>query len=126
VAQVPEPGSRTVCGSPGGRVRRSLLTRSTSTSNADRSVHKEYRMTAEIVSESLIATLPGHTYVDDDVFRAEQERIFEQMWFCAVRSADLDKAGAYRTVQIGRESVIVTRNRKGAVRAYYNICRHRG
>ncbi|MET1152630.1 SRPBCC family protein [Arthrobacter sp.] len=83
-------------------------------------------MTAEIVSDSLIATLPGHTYVDDDVFRAEQERIFEQMWFCAVRSADLDKAGAYRTVQIGRESVIVTRNRKGAFRAYYNICRHRG
>ncbi|MGM0931687.1 MAG: aromatic ring-hydroxylating oxygenase subunit alpha [Actinomycetota bacterium] len=83
-------------------------------------------MTAEVISESLIATLPGNTYVDAEIFKTEQERIFEQMWFCAVRSEDLAKPGAYKTVQIGRESVIVTRNRKGAVRAYYNICRHRG
>lgn len=70
-------------------------------------------MATEIISDSLIATLPGNTYVDEDIFKAEQERIFEQMWFCAVRAADLDKPGAWRTVQIGRESVIVTRNRKG-------------
>ncbi|WP_277552903.1 aromatic ring-hydroxylating oxygenase subunit alpha, partial [Kocuria oceani] len=66
------------------------------------------------------------TYVDEAVFRAEQERIFEQMWFCAVRAGDLDKPGAYRTVQIGRESIIITRNRKHGIRAFYNICRHRG
>ncbi len=83
-------------------------------------------MSTNVVSESLIATLPGSTYVDEDVFRAEQERIFEQMWFCAVRAADLDKPGAYRTVQIGRESIIITRNRKHGIRAFYNICRHRG
>jgi Rieske 2Fe-2S family protein len=78
------------------------------------------------VSESLIATLPGSTYVDEGVFRAEQERIFEQMWFCAVRSADLEGPGTFKTVQIGRESVIVSRNRKGEIRAFFNICRHRG
>jgi Rieske 2Fe-2S family protein len=83
-------------------------------------------LSTNVVSESLIATLPGSTYVDEDVFRAEQERIFEQMWFCAVRAADLDKPGAYRTVQIGRESIIITRNRKHGIRAFYNICRHRG
>lgn len=83
-------------------------------------------MSTEALSNSLLATLPGRTYVDPQIFEKEQERIFEQMWFCAVRSADLEKPGAYRTVQVGRESVIVTRNRKGAVRAYYNICRHRG
>ena len=80
----------------------------------------------ERVSESLIATLPGSTYVDEAVFRAEQERILEQMWFCAVRSADLEKPGSFKTVQIGRESVIVSKNRKGEVRAFFNICRHRG
>jgi Rieske 2Fe-2S family protein len=78
------------------------------------------------ISDSLIATLPGSTYVDEAVFRAEQERIFEQMWFCAVRSADLDGPGTFKTVQIGRESVIVSRNRKGEIRAFFNICRHRG
>jgi glycine betaine catabolism A len=83
-------------------------------------------LSTNVVSESLISTLPGSTYVDEAVFRAEQERIFEQMWFCAVRAADLDKPGAFRTVQIGRESVIITRNRKHGIRAFYNICRHRG
>jgi Rieske 2Fe-2S family protein len=64
--------------------------------------------------------------VDEAVFRAEQERIFEQMWFRAIRSADLDMAGAWRTLQIGRESVLISRTRKGAIRAFYNVCRHRG
>jgi Rieske 2Fe-2S family protein len=83
-------------------------------------------LSTNVVSESLISTLPGSTYVDEAVFRAEQERIFEQMWFCAVRAGDLDKPGAFRTVQIGRESIIITRNRKHGIRAFYNICRHRG
>jgi Rieske 2Fe-2S family protein len=48
------------------------------------------------------------------------------MWFCAVRSSDLTGPGSFRTVQVGRESVLLTRNRKGEVRAYFNICRHRG
>jgi len=34
------------------------------------------------------------------------------MWFCAVRSDDLDKPGAFKTVQVGRESVLITRSRK--------------
>ena len=83
-------------------------------------------MTAEVISPSLIPTLPGNDYVDEQIFRAEQERIFETMWFCAVRSADLAKPGAFRTVQVGRESVLITRARKGEVRAFFNVCRHRG
>lgn len=83
-------------------------------------------MTSPVISESLIATLPGSSYVSPAVFEAEQANIFEQMWFCAVRAADLDKPGAFRTVQVGRESVMITRNRKQEIRAFYNICRHRG
>ncbi|MVO87341.1 Rieske 2Fe-2S domain-containing protein [Streptomyces sp. p1417] len=82
-------------------------------------------MTTE-VSASLLATLPGHYYTDPDVFGQEQERVFEALWCCAVRAADLDKAGAYRTVRIGRESVLITRSRDGSLRAFLNVCRHRG
>ncbi|MEV5175785.1 aromatic ring-hydroxylating dioxygenase subunit alpha [Streptomyces flaveolus] len=78
------------------------------------------------VSPSLIATLPGHYYTDPAVFRQEQEKIFESLWFCAVRGADLDKPGAFRTVQVGRENVIITRTRTGELRAFLNVCRHRG
>ncbi|SDJ85999.1 aromatic ring-hydroxylating oxygenase subunit alpha [Streptomyces indicus] len=77
-------------------------------------------------ASSLRATLPGSAYTDPQVFLREQERIFESRWICAVRAADLPKPGAYRTVQIGRESVLVTRNRHGGLRAFLNVCRHRG
>lgn len=74
----------------------------------------------------LVRTLPGHSYTDPAVFAREQERVFESGWFCAVRSADLGKPGAFRTVQVGRESVLVTRNRHGTPGAFLNVCRHRG
>jgi Rieske 2Fe-2S family protein len=75
---------------------------------------------------SLIPTLAGRYYTDPDVFAREQESIFERMWFCAVRSSDLGAPGAFRKVQVGRESVLVIRGRDGALRAFLNICRHRG
>ncbi len=78
------------------------------------------------VSDSLISTLPGSSYVDAGVFTAEQARFLESLWFCAVRASDLAGPGAFKTVQVGRESVIITRNRKGEIRAFLNVCRHRG
>ncbi|MFJ8961576.1 aromatic ring-hydroxylating dioxygenase subunit alpha [Lentzea sp. NPDC102401] len=83
-------------------------------------------MTQTELPSSLIPTLPGSTYTDPAIFALEQENIFERMWFCAVRGADLPDAGNFRTVQIGRESVLVTRSRDGSLRAFLNICRHRG
>lgn len=85
-------------------------------------------MTADAVERapSLLETLPGRFYCDPAVFAREQERIFEARWFCAVRAADLDRPGAFRTVQVGRENVLVVRTREGALRAFLNVCRHRG
>ena len=75
---------------------------------------------------SLIPTLAGRYYTDADVFVREQQSIFERMWFCVVRSSDLAKPGAFQKVQVGRESVLVVRGRDGGLRAFLNICRHRG
>ncbi|QGK70481.1 Rieske 2Fe-2S domain-containing protein [Allosaccharopolyspora coralli] len=83
-------------------------------------------MTTTENAQSLRTTLPGHHYTDPIVFALEQDRIFEQQWFCAVRGDDLAEPGAYRTVQIGRESVLVARERKGGLNAFLNVCRHRG
>ena len=83
-------------------------------------------VTENKISESLVKTLPGSAYSDPELFAREQELIFERMWFCAASSADISKAGSFRTVQIGRESILLTRSRKGEARGYFNICRHRG
>ena len=75
---------------------------------------------------SLKSTLPGHYYADPAVFALEQARIFEATWFAVARSADLASPGSFRTADVGRESVIVIRGRDGALRAFLNVCRHRG
>jgi Rieske 2Fe-2S family protein len=83
-------------------------------------------MSTTQATPTLIPTLPGVAYDDPAVFALEQERIFERVWFCAADSRKLTEPGAFVTSQIGRESVIVTRARDGAPRAYLNVCRHRG
>jgi glycine betaine catabolism A len=87
---------------------------------------KEHPMTAVSLPPSLLATLPGRYYTDPTIFAREQAQIFEAMWFAAVRSDDLAEAGKFQTVTVGSESVIVVRGRDGALRAFLNICRHRG
>lgn len=78
------------------------------------------------MTASLISTLPGRYYTDAAIFAREQETVFEAMWICAVRSADLAQPGDFRTVRIGRESVLVARGRDRVLRAFLNVCRHRG
>jgi Rieske 2Fe-2S family protein len=75
---------------------------------------------------SLLPTLPGHYYTDPSIFAAEQDRILERMWFCAVHRSDVADPGQFRTVTVGRESVLITRGRDGGARAFLNVCRHRG
>jgi Rieske 2Fe-2S family protein len=83
-------------------------------------------MTTTDQPASLISTLPGHYYTDPAIFGLEQSQVFENMWFGAVRSSDLPTPGSFKKVQVGRESVLVVRSRDGQLRAFLNICRHRG
>jgi Rieske 2Fe-2S family protein len=76
--------------------------------------------------ETLVATLPGRSYTDPDVFAREREAIFEGHWFCAARGADLADPGQFQVVQVGRESVLIIRHHDGGLRGFLNVCRHRG
>lgn len=71
-------------------------------------------------------TLPGRYYCDPAVLDAEWERIFYRSWLYAGREEQVPKAGDYLTFPIGRENVLVVRDAEGRLRAFYNVCRHRG
>ncbi len=84
-------------------------------------------MTTMARSESSFAsTLPGRYYYDPAIYEREQEQIFSSMWVCIGRADAIPDPGAYRVVTIGRESIIVVRNRDGVLSAFLNVCRHRG
>jgi len=73
-----------------------------------------------------VRTLPGRYYHDPAIFALEQARIFERVWYCVGRADSLTEPGAYCLATVGRENIIVLRDRAGALRAFYNVCRHRG
>jgi Rieske 2Fe-2S family protein len=71
-------------------------------------------------------TLPARYYTDADLFRREMERFYFNHWICAGRAEAIPHAGDYFLREVAGESVIVTRDASGGLRAFYNVCRHRG
>src|SRR6267142_4538243 len=71
-------------------------------------------------------TLPQKYLISDEVFAAEQKRIFSKQWVCVGHHSDIARAGDYLLAQIAGESVLVVRDQLGQARAFYNTCRHRG
>ncbi|MBC7882132.1 MAG: aromatic ring-hydroxylating dioxygenase subunit alpha [Anaerolineae bacterium] len=71
-------------------------------------------------------SLPAKYYISPEIFAQEQERIFGRQWVCVGRSAQIPGSGDYLLVNLCNESLIVLRNQSGQVRAFYNVCRHRG
>jgi choline monooxygenase len=71
-------------------------------------------------------TLPYRWYADPEILRREQERIFRSTWQYAGHAGELPGPGTYLTTLAGRTPVVVTRARDGELRAFLNVCRHRG
>ncbi len=71
-------------------------------------------------------TLPGEDYTSASIFAGEHERIFARSWLCIGREDSVAVAGRYTMVNVGRESLLVVRDRRGAIHALFNVCRHRG
>ncbi|UVS97778.1 aromatic ring-hydroxylating oxygenase subunit alpha [Burkholderia glumae] len=65
-------------------------------------------------------------YYDPQIFEAELERIFYKTWIWVAHESELPQPGDFRTTTIGRQPVIVVRDRTGTVNVLQNRCRHRG
>jgi Rieske 2Fe-2S family protein len=78
------------------------------------------------VSESGHKTLPARFYTDASQFQREMERFYFNRWVYAGRTEAIPRTGDYFLRDVAGESVIVTRDASGGLRAFYNVCRHRG
>ena len=65
-------------------------------------------------------------YVAREVFEADLARIFHRHWLFAGYSFQIPRPGDFFIYRVGSESIIVVRDRQGAIRAFHNVCRHRG
>ena len=70
--------------------------------------------------------LPPRVFHDQSIFDFEQRNWFARSWLCVAREEDVAETGSYILASVGDESVIVVRDRSGSLRAFNNVCRHRG
>ena len=70
--------------------------------------------------------LPGRDYCAPEIYALEQERIFYRSWFCVGREEQLPEVGDFLTADVAGESILVARAGEDALRAFYNVCQHRG
>ncbi len=71
-------------------------------------------------------TLPGQFYTSEAIFSQELEHIFSSRWLCIGRESQIPNPGDYFITTVASESLIIVRDVGGEVRAFYNVCRHRG
>jgi phenylpropionate dioxygenase-like ring-hydroxylating dioxygenase large terminal subunit len=71
-------------------------------------------------------SLPAWCYDDPEFFRTECDRIFRPSWQVVCHISDVPRPGDYHTLDYLGESVIVVRGKDGQLRAFTNVCRHRG
>ena len=71
-------------------------------------------------------TLDRRFYLDDGIADAEMRAIWHRRWLFAVHAVELAEPGSFVTLEIGREPVLLVRGRDREVRAFANVCRHRG
>lgn len=71
-------------------------------------------------------TLPGPAYFSDGVFAEECARLFHGGWVCVGRVEDAPVPGAWFEAEVVSESVLIVRDETGRLRAFLNLCRHRG
>ena len=83
------------------------------------------QLARSIISEGQMS-LPAEAYADASVLRWEMEHFFDGSWVCVGRSEDLRNAGDRRAVSLGHERALLVRDESGKLRAFHNVCRHRG
>ena len=71
-------------------------------------------------------TLPQRYFVAPEIFTEEQLKIFGKHWVFVGHQSRLAKAGDYFLTEVADESLIVTTDQRSTIRAFYNVCRHRG
>ena len=65
-------------------------------------------------------------FVNEDIYRQEQEQVFAQAWLFVGHESQITKPGDYFVSSMGEESVILCRDREGMPHVFLNTCTHRG
>lgn len=73
-----------------------------------------------------IYKVPAETYYDQDIWEAEMKQIFRRIPLMLATTAEVREVGDYKAIDATGVQVLITRTRSGQVKAFLNMCTHRG
>jgi phenylpropionate dioxygenase-like ring-hydroxylating dioxygenase large terminal subunit len=71
-------------------------------------------------------TLPPETYRSPEYHQHESRELFGRSWVCVGYTCQVDQPGKMLTAMVDAQPIVVTRDKQNELRAFYNVCRHRG
>jgi phenylpropionate dioxygenase-like ring-hydroxylating dioxygenase large terminal subunit len=99
-------------------------------------IHKEAAMVLKDLETDWISELAGRQqpgwslerpfYTDESIFQKDIEKIWLRYWIYVGHLSQLPQAGSYFTLSLGDEPILLVHGADGQVRAFLNVCRHRG
>jgi phenylpropionate dioxygenase-like ring-hydroxylating dioxygenase large terminal subunit len=88
-------------------------------------VAPSFRKTTETFAAGA-KSLSQRYFVSPEIFSEEQKKIFSKQWVLVGHQSQIAQAGDYLTAEVAGESLIIVRDKRGAIHGFYNVCRHRG
>ena len=71
-------------------------------------------------------SLEQRFYTDPEIYKLELNQIVMRNWIFAGHVSELSEPGDFKVVKVANESAIIVRGQDGLIRAFANVCRHRG
>ena len=71
-------------------------------------------------------TIGVEAYISEDYARAERDKLWRKVWQQVGRVEEIPEVGNYLTYDILDDSILVVRTAADEIRAYHNVCSHRG
>ena len=84
------------------------------------------RLTAQDMDDEVLSTYPTDAFLSKEYLQAEKELLWPRVWQMVERETDLPNPGDWMTYNVADESVIVLRKDDGSLKAFHNVCPHRG
>ena len=82
--------------------------------------------TTEIPNDWDRSGLPAWSFFNNEMFEAEKDLLFRRHWQLICHSNDIPNAGDFITWNLIGERALVIRGKDGKIRAFHNLCKHRG
>ena len=70
--------------------------------------------------------IPGYRYTSKEFFEKEWEGMWTRVWLLLGREAELPEYGDWQMEPVGPEEILMVRQKDGSIKAFYNVCQHRG